>query len=112
MYALTEEGIKYLKQGLPEKRLIELLKENNGLTMKEATKELGGEFAIALQWCKKYKCIAITDGKLMLVDDVPSETRHQETSLKEIAAGRNPEEHILQILIQRKLVEKESEGIV
>ena len=112
MYALTEEGIKYLKHGLPEKRLIELLKENNDLLMRDATKELGGEFAIALQWCKKYKCITVTDGKLALAGDMPRETKHQESALKEIAAGREPDPDVLQILIQRKLVEKESEGIV
>ncbi|MFA4819980.1 MAG: phenylalanine--tRNA ligase subunit alpha, partial [Candidatus Aenigmatarchaeota archaeon] len=112
MYALTEEGIKYLKHGLPEKRLIELLKEKNGLSMKDAAKWLGGEFAVAFQWCKKYKCITITDGKLMLVSDVSGEIKHQENALKEIASGREPEPDVLQILVQRKLAEKESEGIV
>src|SRR3989338_10771894 len=112
MYVLTEEGIKYLKRGLPEKRLIALLKEKNGLLMKDATKELGREFAIALQWCKKYKCVNVVDGNMMLSKDLPKEATSQENALKEIASGREPESCVLQILIQRKLAEKESEGIV
>ncbi len=112
MYVLTEEGKKYLKQGLPEKRLIELLKEKNGVHIKDANRHLGSEFAIALQWCKKYKCVNIIDSKLMLVGDIPKDIAEQERALQEISKSKEPKENVLQKLAQRRLAEKEKEGIV
>ena len=111
-YVLTEEGRRYLKYGLPEKRLIELIKERNGISMKDASGALGNEFSIALQWCKKYKCIEVSHGNLILTDDKIREIDEQTESMKDLAAGKEPAEDALQVLIQRKLAEKKGEGIV
>lgn len=111
MYKLTEEGKKYLKHGLPEKRLIELVEGKNGLYIKDAQKELQ-DFSIALQWCKKYGCVEVVDGKLMLTGEMPKEIKAQEHALKLISEGENVKDGLLQILIQRNLATKESEGIV
>ncbi|RLI75735.1 phenylalanine--tRNA ligase subunit alpha, partial [Archaeoglobales archaeon] len=51
-YSLTDEGIRYLKEGLPEERLIELLKTTNDLL--EIEKKMGKkELGIALGWLRK-----------------------------------------------------------
>ncbi|RLG15852.1 phenylalanine--tRNA ligase subunit alpha, partial [Candidatus Pacearchaeota archaeon] len=50
MYELTEEGKKYLKEGLPEINLIKKLKEKE-LSFEEVKKSQN--FNIALQWAKK-----------------------------------------------------------
>src|SRR3989338_8490937 len=111
-YVLTEEGKRYLKHGLPEKRLIELIKNRNGISMKDASSALGSEFSIALQWCKKYRCIEVTDGNLVLVEEKIREIEEHADVMKQLAAGKEPSEDALQALIQRKLAEKEGEGIV
>ena len=85
-YILTNEGKRYLKEGLPEKRLIGLIKDRNGISIKDANSSLGTDFAIALQWCKKLKCVEVINGKLILTgqlgdvmaidhEGVPSERR-------------------------------------
>src|SRR3989338_221751 len=112
MYELTGEGKRYLKHGLPEKRLIELIKERNCISMKDASSALGNEFSIALQWCKKYKCIEVSHGNLILIEDKIREIDEQTESMKNLAAGKEPPEDALQVLIQRKLAEKKGEGIV
>lgn len=111
-YVLTQEGKNYHKHGLPEKRLIELLEDKNGVYMKEASKVLGKEFSIALQWCKKYKCIDVTDGKLILTGDIPRGIKEQEAALKDLSSGKELKESILTLLIQRKLAEKATESMV
>ena len=68
-YVLTEEGKKYLKHGLPERRLVELIKDRNGISMKDANSALGEDFSIALQWCKKLKYIEVSSGKLILSNE-------------------------------------------
>ena len=112
MYELTGEGKRYLKHGLPEKRLIELIKERNGISMKDASGVLGNEFSIALQWCKKYKCIEVSHGNLILIEDKIRGIDEQTESMKDLAAGKELPEDVLQILIQRNLAEKKGEGIV
>ncbi len=111
-YVLTEEGKRYLKIGLPEKRLIELIKDRRGISMKDANSQLGKDFSIALQWCKKYKCTEVAGGRLILAEDKVKEIDEQTNALKQLAQGKEPTENILNLLINRKLAEKESEGIL
>lgn len=111
-YILTEEGKRYTKIGLPEKRLIGLIKGRNGISMKDAQACLGGDFSIALQWCKKYGCVEVVGGKLIITDDVPKDITEQERGLKELATDKKPNDAVLQTLVQRKLAEKATETIV
>lgn len=111
MYALTEEGKRYLKHGLPEKRLIELIKEHNGVSMKNAASALGHEFSIALQWCKKYKCIEVSHGNLILTDESVREIEEQAKAMKHLSEEKSINEEMLQILVQRKLAEKKGESM-
>ncbi len=102
---LTEEGKKYLKEGLPEKKLAELL-EKGSLSMAEAQKKIEN-LSVALQWGKKNRWVDIEDGKLVLVKK-PVET--VEKYLEKIEKKEPIPENILKILFQRKLAVEEREN--
>src|SRR3989338_4521668 len=100
---LTEEGKKYLKEGLPEKRLAELL-EKGPISMQDAQKL--GNLSVALQWGKKNGWIDIKDGKLILLKK-PGKTI--EDYLIKLSKNENIPENIEKLLIQRKLAKEERE---
>src|SRR3989338_1000181 len=88
MYRLTKEGRRYLDAGLPEKKLIGLLREKGDMKMGDA-KGLISDFNIALQWCKKYDCIEMNGGIIKLVSDkIPDDISEQETGLSCVDEGR------------------------
>jgi len=103
MFILTEEGREYLRQGLPEKNLVEALRRGP-LGLDEAQRKIKN-FDIALQWAKKKRWVEMRERKLFLVSE-PKEFPEQE-ALKSISEGREIEEKLLSILLQRKLVKKE-----
>ncbi|HLC77437.1 MAG TPA: phenylalanine--tRNA ligase subunit alpha [archaeon] len=110
-YILTQEGKNYLKHGLPEKRLVELLKDRNGIQMNDAASALGKEFSIALQWCKKYKCIDVVNGKLILTNhENIKDVEDLQAGMELLSKGKEPI-NIL-ILLSRKLAEKAGESII
>jgi phenylalanyl-tRNA synthetase alpha chain len=109
MYQLTEEGKKYLKVGLPEKRLVELLKEKKKIVVEEARKKIDN-FAIALQWSKKNNWIMVVQGEVELLK-VPESYPEQE-ALEKISRGVSIDEKMLSVLINRRLIEKQREDIV
>jgi phenylalanyl-tRNA synthetase alpha chain len=101
-YKLTEEGEYYLKHGLPEKNLVELLK-NGPVSIKEAENKIKN-FNIALLWAKRNGWIDLKFDNLVLVK-YPERFREQE-ALESIAKGEEVSQELIDILIQRKLVEK------
>ncbi|RLI78519.1 phenylalanine--tRNA ligase subunit alpha [Archaeoglobales archaeon] len=105
-YHLTDEGLRYLKEGLPEERLIELLKTMDDLS--EIEKEMGKkELGIALGWLRKKKAIEVKDGEIKLIKDV--EFKEKE-ALNLISQGVfDISKDVLKNLIKRKLVEEEEE---
>ncbi len=61
---LTKEGAEYAKEGLPETRLLDKLREGTILV-----KELSGKDGqIGLQWAKRKELIRISNGAVMLSD--------------------------------------------
>jgi len=66
MYQLTEEGLKYLKDGLPEINLIKKLAKKE-FSFEEAKKL--DNFSIAFQWAKKNKWVIVEDRILKLTKD-------------------------------------------
>jgi phenylalanyl-tRNA synthetase alpha chain len=101
-FRLTEEGKKYLEEGLPEKILVNLLKEKP-LTLDEARKKIEN-FPIALQWAKKNGWIKIEKGKLILIK-YPEKIPEQE-ALEAVEKGESISEDLAKILLFRKLIEK------
>jgi phenylalanyl-tRNA synthetase alpha chain len=105
-WKLTREGRIYLKQGLPEVVLMQILKRP--LPIAKAQKEMDN-FKIALQWTKKHGWVKIEKG--MLIPVKPSAKPPEQAALEAIGKGRTPPEPQLQILIKRNLVKKESEDL-
>jgi phenylalanyl-tRNA synthetase alpha chain len=100
VYELTEEGRRYLKEGLPEKNLVEALK-SGPLDFPSAQKKVGG-FSIALQWAKKNGWVDAKSGKLALVKS--PETFEDQAALEKVAKGTQVDAKVMENLIFRKLV--------
>ncbi|MEE9595088.1 MAG: phenylalanine--tRNA ligase subunit alpha [Candidatus Hydrothermarchaeales archaeon] len=107
MYRLTEEGSKYLREGLPEMNLMDALKEP--MTIVEARGRVDN-FSIALQWCKKNGWVKVEGGTLYL-EESPQEIPEMK-GLQDIHEGKEIDEKLLSILISRVLVEKAKEDII
>lgn len=105
MYELTEEGSKYLKEGLPEMNLLkELEKETDIKKLKETVEN----FNIALQWAKKNGWIKINKGKIIL-ETRPSKYELYE-SLKAAKNGKT-DKKTLEIMLKRNLVKEFREDL-
>lgn len=108
VYRLTKEGEEYLKKGLPEKNLAILLNE-----FPEKTATIGKivarikNFPIALKWALENGWVAKKADKIILLK--PPVEIPEEYALRRISEGKNVDENILKILIQRNLVEVISE---
>ncbi len=104
-YQLTAEGKEYLKEGLPEKNLVEFLKvcENKVAEIKEVYKKIKN-FHIALKWAVEKGWIEKKGKKLFLIK-IPSKIEEEE-GLKKIEAGEEVDEKLIKILLQRKLIQK------
>ncbi len=107
MYKLTEEGKRYLEQGLPERCLLDLL--NTPLELKDASTKIDN-FSIALQWAKKEGWAKIKDGRIHLVNK-PSFLPQQE-ALERISKGEDIGADLLKILLSRKLVKEIRDDII
>lgn len=105
-YKITEEGRDYLKNGLPEKNLVDLLSKGS-VSFDEAREKIKN-FDIALQWVKKKRLVVVKNGKLHLLKKA---TFEEQDALSKIYEGKEVEEGVLKILIERKLVEKISHEI-
>ena len=106
-YVLTEEGEKYLKNGLPEKNLVLYLEKFGKTPISDLEKEIEN-FDIALLWAKKKGWVELKFNELVLIKK--PESFPEEEALRKIKENRVNEvdSEMLKILIQRKLVEKVS----
>jgi phenylalanyl-tRNA synthetase alpha chain len=108
-YKLTEEGKEYLEKGLPEKNLVLVLD-----SMPQKTATLGKlipkvkNFPIALKWALEKGWVMKKGDEIILMKPVPEEIPEEE-ALKKIAKGKEVDEKILKILIERNLVQKVTE---
>lgn len=107
MYRLTEEGSRYLREGLPEIKLMRLLKKP--ISIEEAKTKVEN-LSIALQWCRK-KGWAKVEGGIIYPLAKPAVIPEEE-ALKRIQEGGDAAEEILLVLISRGLVEEAKEGMV
>lgn len=105
---LTEEGKKYAKEGLPEKKLFKAL-VGGAMDMQAAFKKAGlekEEQKIALIWAKRNKWVEIKDGQFVPLEAKESET---EKELRRAVAGEAKE---AKLLLERGLAEAEEEKSV
>ncbi|MBI4896660.1 MAG: phenylalanine--tRNA ligase subunit alpha [Candidatus Aenigmarchaeota archaeon] len=106
-YRLTPEGEEYLRNGLPEQRLVELLKQGP-LTIQQASEQIPN-FSIALQWAKKNRWVVVTSGVIELTEHGDEETADKtrlDHALHTIAKGNSVASDIEKILLSRKLIEE------
>jgi len=103
MYVLTEEGKKYLREGLPEKNLVDLLKEKKKISIEDAKKKVAN-LGIALQWAKKKNWVMVIQGEIELLK-YPEKIEEQE-ALEKINRGEDVDEKMLSSLLFRKLITK------
>jgi len=104
-YELTPEGKEYLKKGLPEKHLVDILNKQpmKSLPFDEAKKAVGN-FFIALQWALKNKW-AKSYGKDLVLSKYPTEIPEQD-ALEKIDKGEDVDQNLINVLLQRKLIKK------
>ncbi len=102
-YRLTEEGKKYLKDGLPEERLATLV--NKGVnSIEELRGRMGRDFQIGLGWLRKKGVAEVKDGKIILSEEPKFEER---ALLKAVEDVKKVDASKLKTLERRKLVEKD-----
>ncbi len=96
---LTEEGERYLAAGLPEERLLEMLKECDDIA--ELKKRMGREFQIALGWLRKKNAVTVENGRVRVLSrpNFP-----EKDALRLIKEGKDVDADVLRILRRRKLV--------
>ncbi len=104
-YRLTAEGQDYSKNGLPEKNLVDLLNKypRKSIQISKAIATVKG-FPIALKWGMERGWVSRSGNEIFLLK-YPEKIPEQDT-LEKIAKGKQVDEKILEILVQRKLVEK------
>ncbi len=104
-YELTDEGKSYLKHGLPEKQLVNILNRQplKSLPFDDAKKSVDN-FYIALQWALKNKWVK-SFGKDLVLAKYPGNIPEQD-ALEKINNSEEVDEALINILIQRKLIRK------
>ncbi len=105
MYTLTDDGKRYLQEGLPEQRLVELVKQSP-----KSIKELRTfkDLTVALAWAKKKGLVLVEGGVVKFVkDDDQKELEY----LRKLRRGEKIPDEMIQILLKRKMIEKKKEDI-
>ena len=102
VFSLGKNGVESLHKGLPERRLLDLLK-NGSRNLSDLQKELGSVFGPAIGLSKKNNWVTASSDKI-LPKNSPLELPG-EKSLKQIGAGNVNEKHVdkndLSVLLKR-----------
>jgi len=104
-YMLSNEGKRYLSEGLPEERVVAALEARGGeASIQELEKEIGKEeVKIALGWLRRKKAISIDKGKIKLT----GKAEFKEKELLRLIAEKKYEEiskNEIKNLLKRKLI--------
>ncbi len=123
LYVLTQEGVNYLERGLPERRVLELLKEWKTLKKSEILEKASErgiqlsekEANIGLAQLAKLKAVKFEGDMISLIEDiskVEESIREIEESLRKIHEGKSVDKNILNQLRRRKLVVKKERSFI
>ena len=104
IYRLTEEGKRYLRKGLPEERLIAIVRKP--VLLVDVRKKTD-DFAIGLSWAKKNGWIRIDGGKIVLLKK-PSKIAEKD-ALEKVDKGKPVSGKVLEMLLSRNLIARERE---
>lgn len=102
MFILTDEGRKYLEEGLPEVNLLAIL-ENGEVELNEARRKVDN-FSIALMWAKKNGWAKVEGGRIIKTGS-PGDYPVAE-ALRKVARGEEVGNELLRLLLKRRLIEK------
>lgn len=104
-YRLTKEGEEYLKNGLPEKNLVELINSHpqKKIRLEKAVVRIKN-FPIALKWAMENGWVDKRGNELILIR-YPDKFLVQE-GLEKISKNEEVEESLIKTLLHRKLIEK------
>ena len=110
-YTLTNEGLKYLMEGLPEERVLDLVLSENITSLKQLSEKVESEYRnIALTHLLRHKVVVIKGDKIIVQREKLEEFRQSRKKLRE-ALGKVysgevtiPDE-VLAELKRRKLVQ-------
>jgi phenylalanyl-tRNA synthetase alpha chain len=112
---LTKEGLEYLKDGLPERNLINLV--SKGEKSIESLRKKLENFSIGLVWVKSNGWVEIKEGMLIITEkgrDILNKKTPEEETISALASGRRPakefDEDTLNKLLKRGLVKKKTES--
>jgi len=106
MYIITDEGKKYLYEGLPEQKLANIVKMKP-LNIRDLRKKIKN-ISIALAWAKRKNLVKIEKGIVKFEkDDSQVELKY----LKKIENGEKIPENMIEILLKRNLIKKKKEDI-
>ncbi|MCC5446872.1 phenylalanine--tRNA ligase subunit alpha [Candidatus Nanobsidianus stetteri] len=102
-YELTEIGKKYLKEGLPERRLLNLLKEKKEINLEELNKYFDkDELSFSLGFLRKNGAIKIENGKVIYIKDIETYEKYLE----------NIDENTIKLFKGRKGIIEEKEETI
>jgi len=102
-YELSELGKKYLKEGLPERRLLNLLKERKEINIEELNKYFDkDELSFSLGFLRKNRAIKIENGKVIYIKDIETYERYLE----------NIDENTVKLFKGRRRIIEEKEEII
>jgi Phenylalanyl-tRNA synthetase alpha subunit len=102
-YELSEIGKKYLKEGLPERRLLNLLKEKKEVNLEELNKYFDkDELSFSLGFLRKNGAIKIENGKAIYIKDIETYEKYLE----------NIDENTIKLFKGRKGIIEEKEEII
>ena len=106
MYELTEEGKDYLKNGLPEKRLLKFL--GNEKPLEEIIKLPNSQIAIG--WARKNDWITIENSIVKITDNGRNIGKtNLEKSMEEIDKKGDAEPEMIKVLLSRSLIKETKE---
>ncbi|MEB3860574.1 MAG: phenylalanyl-tRNA synthetase subunit alpha, partial [Desulfurococcales archaeon] len=107
---LTERGREALSRGLPEEKLLEILKSRGAAGFDEVRSELGEIAGIAIGLLKRRRLIEVERGVVRLVDPLEAERTVSATRslLEKIARGEAVEDADASALVGRGLVREET----
>ncbi|MFP4116139.1 MAG: phenylalanine--tRNA ligase subunit alpha [Candidatus Aenigmatarchaeota archaeon] len=109
MYRLTEEGKKYLEEGLPERKLLELLEEEGEAKMESIGRKIENS-SIAINWALKNGWVEVSEGVVELKES-PGSFGVQE-ALKNVDSEEDVSGEMVEILEDRNLIEEVREDVV
>ena len=114
-YEITEEGKRFLEEGLPERRILKGVKK---ISLRELEEKFGRDVAIAVGWAKRKGWCEISkegDEKFLIVTEKGREEREkkqeEEKALERIESGDTIDEEMASLLKKRRTI-REKERVV